>query len=517
MRLVTSAVVLACVAGVSGCAEPTSSPVAPRPAIPRLSASVAQQTTGLHPNRVKYRDAGFHPATGRSGSAVVSARALLDKAGTTTVEVTTGSFDEGAAPGTLAKVQLKAFGPSGQLAFTDNHDAATATVSYPYTTLPHGTTLQVQNVVRGIDPSRTDVVTLSTAVYFRPDLAAWRLDAPDNAPIGTPVNIQGLITENNGEVGARTDCVLYIDGTPVDRANGIWVDAAGFVGCAMTHVFTEARSYALELRLENVGPGDFDVTNNSATTSINIVTPSPFRFYSFQAWDITDISWWHSVSTLETWEGNLETWDQVSTRDGRQQFATFSALIPAMLDYNAPITLRGEMRTNGGIVSSVEITYPSLPFSDWQQGYCGSNYDIETREATYICVLTEGHAAGHTNIQYDWSAANIRYHSESYVYYWDPSGQLHEAYYVSEYTDATPLVTMGPDFSGRFSVQAAADAEPMTIDATVQFEPTDLYFEYVDPLCSTSNPAPPGCFELHGHTFGQFGYVDYGSWPPFIP
>jgi hypothetical protein len=480
-----------------------------------LTASMTRPSPASHPNSEKYRDSGFQPATGSSGSAVVSTRALVDKSGTTDVEVTTGTFDGGSAPGSLEMVQIKAFAPSGNLAFTDNHTGLSgATATFSYGTLPHGTPLQVQTVV-GVDP-QADVVTLATAVHFAPELVPSRLEAPANAPVGAAVNLQGFILERNGEVGARADCVLYVDGTAVDRANGIWVDAAGNVACAMTHIFTEVRTYSLELRVENVRPSDFDDTNNSVTTSITIVAPSEFSTYSFQAWAVADTSWWHAVSTLTTWDGTVETWDQTYTRQGSTQFASLNGLIPRALDYTAPITLRGEMSTNGATVNTVDDTYPSLPWVDWQEGYCDYRYNFDTRGVTYICVHTTGRLAGYTHVQYDWSGADVRYHSDSYVYYWDPSGQLHERWISNDWSDVAPMATLGPDFSGRLSVQGVADPEPLTAEATVTFEPIDLRFDYVDPACSTV-PASPGCFELHGHTVGKMGFVSYGSWPPITP
>ncbi len=82
--------------------------------------------------------------------------------------------------------------------------------------------------------------------------------------------------------------------------------------------------------------------------------------------------------------------------------------------------------------------------------------------------------------------------------------------------DSAPMVTLGPDFSGRLSVQGANDAQPTTAQATVQFEPVDLRFDWVDPACSTT-PASPGCFEPHDHLVGVMGYVSYGEWPPYTP
>ena len=519
MPIVRSVSAMACAAVLTSACTDTA-PLAPRPNLTRpITASMMSPVAARsHPNSEKYRDSGFQPATGRSGSATVSTRALLDKAGTTDVEVTTGTFDGSPAPGTLGMVQVKAFTPSGELAFTDNHTglSAGATASFSYTTLPHGTSLQVQSSVAGSDGSRTDVVTLATAVQFRPDLVASRLDAPAQAPIGAAVNLQGFILERNGEVGARADCVLYVDGTAADRATGIWVDAGGMVACAMTHVFTEARTYSLELRVENARPRDFDDTNNSVSASITAVAPSGFSTYAFQAWAVTDSAWWHAVSTLTTWDGTVETWDQIYTRQGPSQYATLNGLVPRMLDYTAPITIQGEMRTNGTTVNTVDVTYPALDWVDWQEGYCGSTYDFSTRADTYICVYTTGRLAGYTFVQYDWSGADVRYHSDSYVYYWDSSGQLHQTWLSNDWMDVGPMVTLGPDFSGRLSVQGADDPQPATAEATVSLEPIDLRFDYVDPACSTT-PASPGCFELHDHVVGVMGFVSYGEWPPFTP
>ena len=46
----------------------------------------------LLPNVRRYMEKGLKPATGRSGSASMTARALLGKDGATTVEMTTGGF-----------------------------------------------------------------------------------------------------------------------------------------------------------------------------------------------------------------------------------------------------------------------------------------------------------------------------------------------------------------------------------------------------------------------------------------
>ena len=118
-------------------------------------------------------------------------------------------------------------------------------------------------------------------------------------------------------------------------------------------------------------------------------------------------------------------------------------------------------------------------------------------------------------MQYGWGGAEIHYTSHSYVYYWDPSGQLHESWYSEDYMDSRPMVTMGPDVSSRLSVQGVNDAEATSAQATVQLEPVDLRWDFTDPGCSEV-PAT-GCFDLHDHTYGRMGWVSYGDWPPFTP
>ncbi len=521
MRHCVAAFAIGCAVVVFGaCTETTGVPT--RAAAPHrlLASSTTNLIAASHPNSEKYRDSGFHPATGRSGTAVVSTRALIDKSGTTDVEVTTGAFDGEAplAPHTLVSAQVKAFGPSGRLAFTDNHNGLSGegTASFAYTTLPHGTPLQVQTLAHDSDAARTDVVTVADTVHLRPDLVASHLEAPASAPIGAPVNLLAFILERNGEVGARADCVLYADGgsTPVDRADGIWVDAGGTVTCAMTHTFTEAGTHSLEVRVESVRPADFDDTNNSVTTSISVVAPSDFQAYSFQAWSVVDSAWWHAVSTLTTSDGTVETWDQTYTRQGPEQYAIFDGIIPRMLTF--PITFRGEMTTNGSTVNSVDLTHSTGDWIDWQQAYCASSFSIDGGGDTYVCVYTGGYLAGYTFLQYDWWGADVRYHSEGYVTSWDASGQLHQRWVSNDWSQVGPMVTFGPDFSSRLSVQGADDAAPLTAQATVPLEPIDLRFDHVDPTCSTTPPTP-GCFELHDHTFGVSGFVNYGDWRPATP
>jgi hypothetical protein len=73
-------------------------------------------------NARRYLEKGLKPATGRSGLASLTARALLGKDGRTTVEMTTGGLDGGGArPGNINKTQLKPLNENGEALYARNY------------------------------------------------------------------------------------------------------------------------------------------------------------------------------------------------------------------------------------------------------------------------------------------------------------------------------------------------------------------------------------------------------------
>jgi hypothetical protein len=514
MRLLTSvSVVLSAGLVLTACTDPTGVPS--RLSIPSAALAKSDHRVTTYPNSRKYRDAGFHAATASAGSATVSVRSLLGRSGTTDVEVTTGTFDGGAATGTLSSVQVKGYDASGAQLFTStNNGLSVSTASFPYTGLARGNRVQVKAVVRDVNGS----VTVNDVVHFRPDLVALRIDGPSQALIGTPVNFHAFIMERLGDLGARASCVLYVDGTAADRADGIWVDAGGVVACAMTYIFTGAGTHSLEVRVENVRPGDYDESNNRVTGSISIVQPGEFRAFSLQAHSVVQDSWTRYISTLTTFEGIEETWDQTVTVKGPSQFALMNGLIERKWTF--PVTMHGEMATNGTTVNTLDQTLPTSEPAYWFPvewgASCGTSFGPSTD--LYICTFDSGQLAGHSLIQYDWWGADVRYHSVSYVTYWDPTcaNNLCERYIINDYPQIGPMFTFGPDFQGRLSVQGSGDAFPTAAMATVSLSPYSYDYDYSDPGCSTT-PVSRSCTETHLHGAGIMGYIDFGSWPPYTP
>ena len=513
MRLLTSfMVVIGAGLVVTACTDPTGAPLQRAPLSAALVRSSHRGTT--YPNSRKYRDAGFHPATATAGSATISIRALLGRSGKTDVEVTTGTFDASASS-TLTSVQVKGYDPKGVQLFTStNNGLSASTASFPYSNLARGSMVQVKANVRDVSGSRNEVVTVTDVVHMRPDLAPLRIAGPPTGLIGVPVNFTAFVMERLGDVGARASCVLYADGTAVDRADGIWVDAGGVVACAMSHIFTTPGTHGLEVRVENVRPGDYDSSNNGATGSIQIVQAAEFRGLQLSANSILDNSWTRTIYTNTTPEGVQETWDQTFSSQGLAQSGLMLALIDRTLTF--PVVMHGEMATNGTTITTLDETLATSEPAYWYPVEWGASCGVFYGAATdlYVCTFESGVLAALSTVQYDWTGADVRYHSASYVTYWDPTcaNNLCERYIVNDYADSRPLVTFGPDFQARLSIQGAADAVPTVGFASFSFSPYSYDYDYSDPGCSTT-PVSMSCSEQHFHGAGVAGSITLGDWP----
>lgn len=239
-----------------------------------LSSVGGQGLPALFPNSRRYREQTVPHTSNRSGSATLTGRALLAKDGSTALEVTTGDLSTAVAPGNITKLQLKIMDPDGVPLTTENFNGLSG--GYQTRTLPglsRHQRVQVQGNVRDIDPRRTDVVTLTERVNLRPDIAITGLAAPDKVPTATRFIVTATAAELNGDVGATSNCVLYVDGAVASRIPGMWIADGDDATCAFQLTIFRAGSYTLTAKAESVVPADWDVTNNVMSRSIEVVLP----------------------------------------------------------------------------------------------------------------------------------------------------------------------------------------------------------------------------------------------------
>src|SRR5690348_7983659 len=233
-----------------------------------LAAQRALRGPNVHKNSVKYSDAGAKPATGRSGSASLEARALLAADGSVQVDASTGSLDAGTTRGDIRKLQMKVLSPSGKPTSTQNFDGnGSGRWSATLARVGAGSKIQLQANIGGVDGRRTDVVTITVPVKRLPDVAVDGVAAPSRAMSGMPMNIVATVSERNGDIGARASCMLAIDGQLNDQARGIWVDAGKSVSCAFQTQLSRVGSHKVTVYITGVSPTDYNQADNSASTS----------------------------------------------------------------------------------------------------------------------------------------------------------------------------------------------------------------------------------------------------------
>lgn len=246
---------------------------------------------GLTPNSKQYKNSSKPVATGKSGGVTLTARAMMNSQMVVDLEVTSGELDsDEEASGTIAKVRVRALDatnpdsddPVWEVNYNKLNNGGSFTESYD--NLLHGQQLDIHANVRELfegkkNSARTGVVSLLETVKFRPDLAVTDIEVSTTAFILDPVFIVAEISENLTDLGATADCVLSIDGTEIDRAAGIWVDAGDAVLCSFQTQFETAGTKNGVVSVENVTPGDFDYGNNSSTFQIQVTEPNLNDFH----------------------------------------------------------------------------------------------------------------------------------------------------------------------------------------------------------------------------------------------
>lgn len=383
-------------------------------------------------NSVKYRDAGKKPGTGREGSASLMIRALMDKDREVELDITTGTEDDLNAkrgPGNLDKIQLKTFDPKGNHLSTVNYNKLKngGFAQYGLKHLERHGGVQVQSNVSGIDPNRSDIVTVTTPVHLRPDLQASDLAAPKQARVQTLVNISAVVTEINMDVGARANCVLSVDGTEVDRASGIWVDAGGAVSCAFAHTFPSTGTKALRVAVTDVVPGDYDASNNAVTGTIDITSANQYYNYGGaedRVYVTKGRNAYKYTSSTYNYEG-ADTWDIQQ----RLQSAWMSSSRPQATSFPAKMQIRHLNAGTEVLNHTVELAAPDWTYSWYYDENHKASQDCATRvhqtSGRYVWAnlcsysgVWGGQSFGYTSMVQARYAGQVSYHSTGFYKQW---------------------------------------------------------------------------------------------------
>ena len=408
-------------------------------------------------NSQKYSDRGSRPATGRSGSAALSAEALVAQNGAVTLAVTSSrAGDPLSLPaGVLEKVQVRMFNAAGKLLSTRNVTLGSGSSwQTALAGMPAGGSVQVQANVKGIDGKRTDVVTVSgIRAVAAPDLAITGLVMPGTALTTAPTVIGATIQETGGQHGARADCVLFVDGLETDRASNIWVDAGDAVTCAFTRVFTVAGTAAIRVVLQNIAPGDADGSNNAVSGTIAVAQPTNAGAASTFDGFVSSGTF-VSADTFET------TW---TAPDGavflEQRNGSLNA--GALFAFNATAVINEAVAFP---ITRLEITesgdgrlLAALRLDDFAASSTGPGVSCGVRDtgdgtALYACAYD----MGFTSITFTHDAGTVTYQSTEYSKTWNGSTYDENTYVVNDTATTGAFADVRSVFSINLQVTAGA-------------------------------------------------------------
>lgn len=444
-----------CIA-ISACSNDMTAPSSPLRAAQGRGNS---QAPSLQSNSVRYRQQTYSHASNRSGSAALWSRALLGKDGNTVLEAVSSRAGETAAAGNISKLQIKTLNSNKDLLTTTNHNGLTGS-SHTNTIagLVRHSFIQTQANVRDIDPKRTDVVTVQERVNLRPDLAVTGLDAPEKVRPDQEFLIVAMVQEMNDDVGATNDCVLYVDGNQAKQIVGQWVAEGDGVNCVFKASIADVGTHQLEVRSQNVQPGDWDLANNAMSRSIEVVRPEIVvhgwadayqveehrrYFYSSQGGYHNTSYWWHYQ--------HEQKWDNYHQGAYMYGYAYDATGAGPFTSVNTKLSSDGHVLFDATTATQLAHCVYTTPTGDWYTWVYTCSYP----GWTYVSAGTHGGRAVYyeAGLQGDWY----------YGYYWS-YGQTWDN------TWGTGPLDFGSEVT--FSVRAeGANGTAVTADASLTFGP----------------------------------------------
>lgn len=481
------------------------------------NSSFAQTNTGdsrpqLVPNGRRYKETGLKPATGRSGSASLTARALVGKDGATTLEMSTGQLDTyGTPPGNINRAQIKPLNENGEpLNVRNFNGSGRGYFQTSVNDLYRGQQVQMQAIVDGIDGNRTNVVTLIETVKLRPDISPIELSAPTRGVARMPVNIGVVLRELRGDSGSTSDLVLYEDGIAVDRANQIWIDAAGTVSCLFTHTFNSVGTKQLTVKVEGMAPGDYDLSNNTIEGSIVIEPPPSVQLnYNFQVVDGDDDYRAH-VYEKRYLNGvlDVEHEEDFSSR-GWQQLINFYGWSGRMITF--PITI-SHQETNDGepafsnthsnlmptnVIDASDGVTRFISYNVWRYDSSTAYYFNLYTNATIN--LATGARTETTFFSSNRQAGDVTYYSAGYERFWD--GKTGEEFFYSWNTTDVNRAGWRIPIGSRYGVNVSLT----TGDGTVLTASPEAAMSTFD----NSGQQPAACFDWNFDPYSGTSCVSY--------
>ncbi len=189
--------------------------------------------------------------------------------------------------------------------------------SFKFTGIPAGASLEVHYNYRDASGKNYSIKTCIT-VLKAPDLAVEIVDWPSAVRANVPVVLTSNISVvSSSSVPATARCAIYENGVLLGKSPVINVSSRSGEYCTVTVSFAVGGTHNLQVRIEDIGPSDFVLTNNFANGSLSVAGgtvggggggqtgPSvPVQIFDPTVWQgrVENISKLAGVSVLNSWE-----------------------------------------------------------------------------------------------------------------------------------------------------------------------------------------------------------------------
>ncbi|HEY0144332.1 MAG TPA: hypothetical protein VGF48_25835 [Thermoanaerobaculia bacterium] len=431
-------------------------------------------------NSVKYKDSSTATTRGRSGSATIEARALIGKDGATLLEVATESLDTAGA-GTIERLQVRIPTTGDELTLQYTPRSNRFVQSLP--DLLPGAALSIQALVTGVDGTRTDVVSAGLTVKLRPDLETSMLIAPPHGVVNRPLRITALVSEKNGDTGARADCVLRSGETELRRISGLWVDAGGSVTCEFGWPFDSTGVKPLRVEAETTSPAEYDPANNGTDGQTQVYDDAQqFATWLATATEFANESWRRTTSALYS-----RYREETSTRQG----AYFSATVPRTLDLRN-VQASALVLTDGNLLyDGTNLTTEFRPLPEWLFGVPG-----------YVRISGHGFDGMIMAENFDLRrvGGDVIYHDEGFEYSWRGYYSWNDSGSYSHGPVARPF---GSTVS--FNVSISDGTQMWAVDTLMPMAPFSSVGTH-GPICYDHWGYGYTCEEWSDNLYGVHGY-----------
>jgi hypothetical protein len=397
----------------------------------------------------------------------------------------------------------------------------TATMSAPEPA-PH----VILYVQAHIKTGKREVVLMGQApVLMRPDLIIENVNAPEEVHVDAPFNVDAVIHELNGQVGATAAVNLFHGTELLASVPGVTVGAGDVASVVIAGIaFPDPGTYDLAITVTDADPGEYDDTNNSYGFTVEVVQPynfqnSSYYFYYYNRHNTThqvveytcqpdfvyDYDNWYDYGYITgTSYGDVPEADQYSIYDPDYGIQIYVYVVPSS-GYTYYYTYQ---YSNG---YRYVYNYPDGTTYEYEYNYYGMDH-MDAHEFLTATILIDDNAVtlGGTATMNLSGSQNISSNSGSYNYGSCP--YTYTTTYNNHYYSASSTGTLDPSvlFKGRIVADGSALPEHISLDGVYPnpFNPSTM----VQFALPEGAPVKLMVFDLQGKELSRLvdGYIEAG-------